>query len=439
MNQEEMNRQVDDLTAQADEMSSRLEEAREERNGLLRQRFDLKEQRRYFRAQLREARTEGNLERIEKIEARLTELEHQLEELDDQIETLEDAIEETSDQIDDILDAVGDLEDLQDEEPEEGSTAQNQSDKITAAMNHLNGLLQKGFQKVADTLEQIDFEKVGENVQTAANKAAKTVSGVATDAAKTVENAWNGAKEQREKPGGVGDCRISGSGTIDGGCYNRISASGACKVSSDVVCRELRVSGSFRACGSVDCSGAVRASGSMQCSGDLLAGSLTSSGSTKVQQNVECGAVTVSGGLHVGGTLKGTTIRSSGGLHVKGDVEADSFITTGALEVDGMVNADDVQIQLSVSQSKVGAIGGSQVHVTQSSTAGLLSSILKPAAGTLSCDSIEGDEVELTAVKARVVRGARVTIRSGCEIEQVEYTETCTVDGNAHVGNCVKL
>ena len=441
MNPNEMNEKFEDLTAQVDEMSARLEEAREERSSLLRQRFDLKEQRRYFRAQLREAKAEGNADRVAKIETRLTELADQLDDLDDKIDALEDAIDETSDHMDDIMDQVDDLEETLEEDPFEDpdeNTGDSQSDAITAAMEKLNGLLTKGFQKMADTLENLDLEKVSENVQSAASKAYKTVEGVASDAARNLDHAWNEAKESREQPGGIGDYKISGSSTIDGGCYNRITASGSCKVSSDLVCRELRVSGSFRALGSVDCNGPVRTTGSLNVSGDLLAGSLSSSGSTKVQGNLESGSLTATGGLSVSGNVKAKALRSSGGLHVDGDVEADSFTSTGGLNVGGMINADEISIQTALSQSKAGSIGGSTVRVYQTGTGGLLK-YLGTSAGTLTCDSIEGDEVDLTAVKAHVVRGATVVIRGGCEIDQVEYTETCTVDGDARVGTCVKI
>ena len=103
-----------------------------------------------------------------------------------------------------------------------------------------------------------------------------------------------------------------------------------------------------------------------------------------------------------------------------------------------MINAEQVEIQLRA-ESQVGSIGGSKVQVTQSPTTGFLSGILKNNVGSLTCDSIEGDEVDLTAVKASVVRGANVVIRNGCDIDQVEYTGTCTVDGDARVGGCVKL
>ena len=445
MNPNEMNERVENLTAQVDEMNLRLEDAREERNELLRQRFDLKEQRRYFRAQLREAKAEGNTERTEKIEARLGELAEQLDELDDRIDGLEDQIDGMGDEMDDIMDQVDDLGDaipeINGEEPasgEEGAEKAFQNDRIIAAMDKLNGLLTKGFKKMADTIENIDFEKMGENVSSMANKAYRTVEGVATDAARNIDNAWNDVKESREQPGGIGDYRISGSSTIDGGCYNRISASGSCKVSSDLVCRELRVSGSFRALGGVDCNGAVRSTGSLQCAGDMLAGSLSSSGGTKIQGNLESGPVTSTGGLTVGGNLKAAALRSSGGLHVEGDVEADSFSSTGGLTVGGMINADVVSIQTSVGSSTVGSIGGSKVRVYQTAAGGLLNS-LGASAGTLTCDSIEGDEVDLAAVKAHVVRGATVMIRSSCDIDQVEYTDTCTVEEGARVGNCVKV
>ena len=446
MNPNEMNERVENLTAQVDEMNLRLEDAREERNELLRQRFDLKEQRRYFRAQLREAKAEGNADREEKIEARLNELAEQLDELDDRIDGLEDQIDNMGDEMDDIMDQVDDLEETLGEPVTEGDAGEKAgenagagagTDAITAAMEKLNGLLTKGFKKMADTIENLDFEKMGENVSNMASKAYRTVEGVATDAARNIDNAWNEAKEIREQPGGIGDYKISGSSTIDGGCYNRITASGSCKVSSDLVCRELRVSGSFRALGGVDCNGAVRATGSLQCAGDMLAGSLTSSGGTKIQGNLESGPVVSTGGLTVGGSVKAAALRSSGGLHVDGDVEADSFTSTGGLNVGGMINADVVSIQTSVGNSTVGSIGGSKVRVYRA-IGGLLNSLGVPT-GMLTCDSIEGDEVDVAAVKAHVVRGATVTIRSSCDIDQVEYTDTCTVEDGAKVDNCVKV
>lgn len=450
MSPEEMNAEMEKLRAEGQALTDRMEAAKEQRAALQRERFDLKEQRRYFRAQLREAKAENNDERIEKVGQRLEELEAQLEEKDAQIDELEDVIDELESQMDDIRDDLDDiLEDLEHagedaDDPEvtihvEGEPGRDWGDYLERTMDQLNHLLQKGFQKAADTLESIDFEKVGSNVQSAASKAAKTVSGVATDAAKSVENAWNDAKEKSQQPGGVGDYRVSGSSVIDGGCYNRITVSGACKISSDLVCRELRCSGSVRALGSVDCNGSVRSSGSFHCEKDLIAGDLISSGTTKVQGDLRCGPMTSSGGVQVGGDLKAASVRSSGGLRVGGDVEADSFTSSGGVHVTGMVNAEQVEIWLSMTESGIGSIGGSKVLVGQKPATGFLSGILRPGIGQLTCDSIEGDNVDLTGVKAQVVRGADVVIRGGCDVEQVEYTNTCVIEDTARVGSCTKV
>lgn len=446
MNREEFEEKLRGLNSQLDEMNGKLDDAREQRNGLLRERFDLKEQRRYLRGQLREAKEAGNTDRAERLEARLDELQQQLDGIDAHIEEIETVIESTNDSVDAMQDSIeearSELEDQQEAkaaaEPED-VTGEAVSDKWEKAMEGFNTMLQKGLQKLADTLENVDFETLGQDVSSAVNKAAKTVGNAATEAARGVENVWNEAKDNRQKPGGIGDYRISGSGVLDGGCYNRISCTGSCKVSSDIVCREITTSGSFRACGNVDCSGEIRSSGSFHCDGNVEAGAFSGSGSTRIMGNMKTGLLNIPGSMRVGGGVSAGELRVSGSLKAGGDCEADTFTASGSLSIGGMINAETVKIKLSRSQSTVGSIGGAQVTVEQSATAGLLSSILAPGYGTLACDSIEGDQIDITGVKADMVRGAKVMIRSGCVIEKVEYSETCSIDGDAQVKECVKI
>ena len=153
----------------------------------------------------------------------------------------------------------------------------------------------EGLKKVADTLEHVDFENVGRDVSSAVNKAGKIVVNVSTEAARSVENAWNEAKDNRQKPGGVGDYRVSGSAVLDGGCYNKISCTGSCKVSSDLVCREISTSGSFHACGNVDVSGDIRATGAFRCDGNVQSGGMSCSGSTRIDGNLKSGLMNVPG------------------------------------------------------------------------------------------------------------------------------------------------
>lgn len=443
MNAEYINEQLNQLQHQMEEMCVHLDETRDERNDLLRQRFDLKEQRRYFRKQLREAVDTGNIDRADHLEARLDEIAEELDELDDRISSIEDSIEEIEDDMEELRDSMAEIQ--QDLDNAEGSDGHSASvtldfDSLERAMDSLNRGLQRVLGKVADTLENVDFDNLGHNVQSAASKAAKTVSNAAQDAAREVENVYHGMKENRAKPGGIGDYRISGSSVLDGGCYNRISASGACKVSSDLVCRELKASGSFRACGNVDCSGEVRTSGSLTCDGNMLCGSFTGSGAARIAGDLKTGMLNAPGSLSVGGGITATEMRVTGSLKVGGDCEADGFTASGLLNVGGMINSDVVNIQLSKAESKVRSIGGSQVTVAQTPTAGFLSSILmKPTVGTLICESIEGDTLDLTGVRADTVRGTNVVIRSGCRIDRVEYSETCSIDGDAIVASCQKV
>lgn len=432
MNREEFNETLRQLEQQLEEMNNKLEDAREQRNSLLRERFDLKEQRRYFRNQRREAVEAGNEERVAMLDARLEEMEDKLEDIDSRIEEIEGVIEATNDNMDEVRDTMDDakdrMEDAQEAAEEAGQEQFDLGEQWDKAMEGLNQVLQKGLKAVADTLEHVDFESIGQDVTSAVTKASKNV-----------KSAFNEAKDNRQKPGGVGDYRVSGSGVLDGGCYNRISCTGACKVSSDLVCREISTSGSFHACGNVDCSGEIHSSGSFHCSGNVETGEMSSSGATKIGGNLKSGLLNVPGSLSVDGNISAGEMQVSGSLKVGGDCEADSFTASGSLNVGGIVNADVVKIRLVRSQSTVGSIGGSQVTVERSATAGFLSNILKPKYGTLECDSIEGDQVDLEGVAANTVRGTRVVIHGGCSIGRVEYSETCTIEDGAQVGQCEKV
>lgn len=349
--------------------------------------------------------------------------------MDDKIEALEDHIEDIEDDVEELRDAMEDIE-------EDAASADSDEDghsfsfdSLDGAMDSLNRGLQKILGKVADTLENIDLDHIEQNVQSAASKAAKGV-----------EQAYKDMKENRAKPGGMGDYRISGSGVLDGGCYNRISSSGSCKISSDVICREIKSCGSFHACGNVDCSGDIRTSGAFKCGGNLTGSSFHNTGSSSIAGNLKTGMLTSPGVLNVGGNIFATEMRSTGSLKVGGDCEADGFTASGILSVGGIVNAEVVNIQLSKAESHIGSIGGSQVTISQTPTSGMLSKILaKPAVGILLCDSIEGDTVELTGVQADIVRGTNVIIHGGCQIQRVEYSDSCIVDDDATVINCEKL
>ena len=230
------------------------------------------------------------------------------------------------------------------------------------------------------------------------------------------------------------DMRISGSSTMPGGEYDRVSISGSGTVQGDLRCQSLSCSGSARVQGDVDCAGEVRSSGSskvtgsitceslscsgaVKCEGSILSrGLIHSSGAMKVSGSLEGGEVDVSGGLEAA-DIRCQELRCSGAMNVSGGVEAEAVRISGMAGIPGLLNAETVEIAANRG-IRIGSIG--IYKPTQISLLGLFH-------GSVSCaqvGDIEGDDVDLEYTQADVVRGRRVRIGEGCSIGRVEYSES---------------
>ena len=157
------------------------------------------------------------------------------------------------------------------------------------------------------------------------------------------------------------DMRISGSSTMPGGEYDRVSISGSGTVQGDLRCQSLSCSGSARVQGDVDCAGEVRSSGSskvtgsitceslscsgaVKCEGSILSrGLIHSSGAMKVSGSLEGGEVDVSGGLEAA-DIRCQELRCSGAMNVSGGVEAEAVRISGMAGIPGLLNAETVEI-----------------------------------------------------------------------------------------------
>lgn len=268
---------------------------------------------------------------------------------------------------------------------------------------------------------------------------------------------------------------FSGRGTLNAGTYGEISFSGAGKITGDIVCEELDACGAVSSSGSVACSGPVSCSGSFHCQGNLKArvfdgsgsaridgdveigetfdcsgsthvggnfdgGQLDCSGSVQVGGSISRGSVDSSGSLKVGHDLKGTSVDASGRIEIGGDCEVESFESSGMVNIDGLLNADRIEIRLGGRDSKIREVGGDHINIRRSESStffGLFRSNV--GNGMLVTDSIEGDDITLENTRAKIVRGSKINIGSGCEIDLVEYSDTCVVDTNAKVGERNKL
>ena len=258
-----------------------------------------------------------------------------------------------------------------------------------------------------------------------------------------------------------GNLELSGSSSISGGVYDKISIAGSAAVRGDLEAHRVETAGSLKvegrlmaddliASGSWRCSGdaeigCLEASGSFRADGSLHVGKMTTSGSIEVGKDLVADHVETSGSTKIGGGIKGGKVSLSGSLDVGGDIEVEQFSSSGLLKVEGLINADVVEIEPHAG-CRAREIGGGRISVCLGSIKlgpGVVGDLVSRVLGgiskrALTVDTIEGDDIELEATHAKVVRGKRVAIGVGCTIGTVEYSESLLVDDAATVENRVQ-
>lgn len=194
------------------------------------------------------------------------------------------------------------------------------------------------------------------------------------------------------------DLTISGVGQAAGGTYQLVNIQGVGTVHGDVDCVDCKVDGVATVHGNV------------------------------------CGKnVRMKGKAYVQGTLTAELIHLEGQVKVNGDCSAEKFMSTGSCKVNGLLNAGDVYLQL-FGPCYVSEIGAGTIRVEKERGRSLFRRLKK-----LSVETIEGDEIYLEHTRAKVVRGNRVVIGDGCEVDLVEYRTHLEHHSNAHVGRQTKI
>ncbi|MEA1871093.1 MAG: polymer-forming cytoskeletal protein, partial [Candidatus Bipolaricaulota bacterium] len=231
-----------------------------------------------------------------------------------------------------------------------------------------------------------------------------------------------------------------GAGTIGGGTYDRVSISGAGKITSDITAEELRISGAGKVQGRTEAEKIV-ASGSAVFAGDVIAEEMRVSGSARVDGRIEVKELKCSGTFKAAQSISSEYIKVSGDLRVGGDVEAEIFKTSGGFKIEGLLSADRIEVRLG-GRCQAREIGGERIEVTRGGWKEkgiLLDGLIKlfTGGGTagLQTTQIEGDEILLENTTADIVRGKTVEIGPGCNIETVEYSESLRVADEAIVRN----
>lgn len=235
---------------------------------------------------------------------------------------------------------------------------------------------------------------------------------------------------------------ISGAGRIEGGVYGTVKIAGSGRVVGDLTAEEFKAAGSAKVEGNLKAQ-RFEAAGSFRCEGNLEVEEGEAAGSCKVTGRIKAQELKLAGAVQAQG-ITGGYLRAGGSLSVAENVEVETFRLTGAFEIGGLLSADRVEVELE-GRSKAQEIGGEKILVRagQRNLGGILSSALAFFFGSgtpkeLTVETVEGDEVELEATQARLVRGGKVKIGPGCRIERVEYSESLEVAPGAVVKEEVK-
>lgn len=193
--------------------------------------------------------------------------------------------------------------------------------------------------------------------------------------------------------GELQDLHIHGIGTAAGGVYDRMQIHGRGKIHGSVECQTFEMHG--------------------VCT---------------VHGDIQAERLEVHGQCSVDGNLSGTDVRMHGRMTVKGDCSAETFRGDGGFTIDGLLNAERIEIR-NFGASRVGDMGGQTIVVRREH--GMLFGKWK----RLTVDAIEGDDIQLEYTHAKVVRGKKVVIGRGCDIDRVEYTTNLQVTKGANVGS----
>jgi len=213
------------------------------------------------------------------------------------------------------------------------------------------------------------------------------------------------------------DVTIMGESFLSGGSYGNIKIMGSAWVQEDMEAEKIRVFGTaeFRR---------------------LKAGEIKVAGSARFEGPLNVGTLDITGSADTLASVKAQEIKVFGSLTAKEDVSAEKFLAKGTFELTSL-NANDVIIELA-EPCRVGEIGAENVKV------GPISMFRLDFFGSnhrksLRADTIEADHIELSNTTARIVKGNRVIIGPGCQIETAEYKDSLVIDHKAIVKNQIKV
>lgn len=235
---------------------------------------------------------------------------------------------------------------------------------------------------------------------------------------------------------------IMGVGSSTGGFCGDVAINGIGKINGDLDCIELVCDGLGEVNGSTKAV-VVKINGKGDFKAGLSAEELAVNGHATVKGAVIIKELKLEGWMTVHDSLSTEALDAKGAITVEGDCNAETFLVKGGFTINGLLNAGTINVKL-YGPGRAREIGGGKIDVKRGHTMRLKNLIKAlflgdPFPEVLNADSIEGDDIYLEYTRAKVVRGGKVRLGPGCEIDQVEYKEALETDREARVGQVSKV
>ncbi|WP_420768298.1 polymer-forming cytoskeletal protein [Parageobacillus thermoglucosidasius] len=228
---------------------------------------------------------------------------------------------------------------------------------------------------------------------------------------------------------------VNGSALTSGGTFHKVTIRGDATINGDLWCDRCKVFGNADVSGNIAVKlfrifGQANIRGNIQGETIKLFGAMNLRGDAAVAYDFH-----LRGSAHIDGDVTGGTIHGYGEMKVSRDCEADVFLVKGAVEIGNTLNAEQIELYLHFSDSRIAEIGGKTIRIKRSKAMSILHFLKRFAreSAKLKAETIEGDDIYLEHTDAKMVRGDRIIIGPGCNIDFVEYHTSLQQDEKAIV------
>ncbi|RUT33245.1 hypothetical protein EJP77_06205 [Paenibacillus zeisoli] len=230
----------------------------------------------------------------------------------------------------------------------------------------------------------------------------------------------------------IRDMKLNGVGQAAGGRYKRVQIDGIGTIGGEVHCEELLCNGQLKLNAPLTAE-QITINGTGKITGPVHSGDFRTDGMLNIEEEVRFDKLVINGMFKCGAGARGEHAEIYGTLKLKKDLQCEILEVWGNLQVEGLLNAGTIRLEM-IGKCKAREIGGEHIIIRKRGTAPKLLELFSgKLASRLTADVIEGDDIELEHTKARIVRGSRVRIGPGCEIDYVEYKDTYEADPKSDV------